>query len=210
MFRHTTKTQKTAGKWVISSHLSSPTVLAIDYELQKALLLGIELLGISRHSHCDEKTFRQLADDIAKLAKWMSFLFGQRELVIIEGSRSKPDTVQFAMRPVCHKCKDANTQHLGNIINQELKPLEPCWSRQIEFLLSCTRTVGIEMFQHCIPPSTLRGFPECLDRLVAVLQRQQQIMQSVMGDQIGVEFEFARPDICAECGEAIEVKDYAR
>ena len=199
------KSLKQTGAYIDLAPSLDNARLQIDYELQTALLIGMELLKILRHPLCYQGAPSQMAADITRLTVWMNFLFDQREHVANEGSEAKADAVKFLARGVCQKCRNANTEDRTNT-NQDVAV--PCWWRQVEFLHNCTRKLGIEMFQHCFPPSTLRGFPECLDRLGAVLRRQQQIMRSLRGGQSDVGIEFCRPDVCAKCGRMIEHKDY--
>jgi hypothetical protein len=180
---------------------SDQTSSQIDLELQKALYVGIELVGMLRHFHHDPRQFAQIRGEITAVAHWMNFLLAQREHITIEIDTQRPDLVKLGGRIVCERCRKSVKDNRNASAHKESAP-PPIWKRQLEFLLACTNKVGAEIFEQGCSSSSLRRFPDCLAKLSNTLQRQRRYLASMGSGELRIEVEHCS-DSCAECGQVI-------
>ena len=183
------------------SILSNQTRLEVDHELQKAMYVAIEQLGMLRHFHHNPRHSRQIRADITAVAQWISFLIDQREHITIEITEQRPDLVKLGGRVVCESCrKGVAKDNYDNTSSYEHSALPPIWKTQMEFLLVCTRRVGMELFEQDCTSYNLRKFPDCLAKLVSVLLRQRRDLSSLGARETRIEVAHSSSS-CAECGQ---------
>src|ERR1035437_4190392 len=156
--------------------------LQVDHELQRALYVAIEQLGMLLRVRHDPRQSAQLRAEITAGAQWIDFLFDQREDIAISANERKPDLFKLGGRVVCESCREeakANSGRTGG--HSDSAPL-PIWKTQVEFLVACTKRVGVELFEHDCASYNLRKFPECLAQLANALLRLRRCLPSGAGE----------------------------
>jgi len=187
---------------VKSSGPSNQTWLEVDPELQKAMFVATEQLGMLRHFHHDPRRSSQIRSDIAGVARWINFLIGQREHIAIEITNQRPDLVKLEGRIVCETCRKGPRDNLGQASDHEDSAPPPIWKKQLEFLLACTRRVGVELFHRECASCDLAKFPGCLAQLMSASLRLRRYLSSM---EVG-EMNFAvglSTSCCAVCGQPL-------
>jgi hypothetical protein len=182
--------------------LSNQSWSEVDHELQKAMYVAIEQLGMLRHLHHDPRQSPQIEVEITAVAQWINFLADQREHIAIEITKQRPDLVKFGGRVVCERCRKGAKDHCSKTSGHEDSAPPPIWKTQLEFLLACAKRVGVELFEQECASYNLRKFPGCLAKLVSALLRQRRCLMSVGPGEPRIEVEH-RSASCAECGEPI-------
>ena len=185
------------------SVLSTQTWREVDYELQKAICVGIEQLGMLRHFHRDPRVSPQIRADITAVARWITFLIGQREQIAIENAEQRPDLMKLEGRVVCERCRKGPRDNIGQTSGHEDSAPPPIWKTQLEFLLSCTKRVGVEFFEQECASYNLREFPDCLAKLVSALLRLRRCLSSMGVGEMTFKVEHSWSS-CAECGQPID------
>jgi hypothetical protein len=184
------------------SVLSTQTWREVDCELQKAIYVGIEQLGMLRHFHHDPRHSPQIRADITAVAQWITFLIGQRKQIAIENAEQRPDLVKLEGRVVCERCRNGPRDNVGQTSGHEDSAPPPLWKTQLEFLLSSAKRVGVELFEQECASCGLTKFPDCLAKLVSALLRLRRCLSSA-----GVEETRSAVDLscsgCAVCGQPI-------
>jgi hypothetical protein len=178
------------------------TSLEVDHELQKAMYVGIQQLGMLRRFHHDPRESRRIRTDITAVAHWIEFLVSQRELIAFEITDPTPDLVKLEGRVVCEKCRKNARYTSAETNDHEDSAPPPIWEKQLGFLLSCTKTVGFDLFEQDCVSCNLREFPDCLVKLVSASLRLQRFLSSrgVGEMDIAVEHSFSS---CSQCGQLI-------
>jgi len=184
----------------ISSNQTWPDV---DHELQKAMYVGLELVGMLRHLPRDRRHSSQIQADITAVAHWINFLLAQREHIAIEIDTQRPDLVKLGGRIVCERCRKSVKDNRNASAHEDSAP-PPIWKTQLEFLLACTYRVGVEIFEQECSSSSPRKFPDCLAKLASTLQRQRRYLASMGSGELRIEVEH-HTDSCAECGLPINL-----
>src|ERR1019366_6440559 len=182
--------------------LPNRTWLEIDHELQKAMYVAIEQLGMLWHLHHDPRQSPQIRADITAVAQWINFLIDQREHIAIEITEQRPDLVKLGGRVVCERCRKGAKDNSGKTSGHEDSAPPPIWKTQLEFLLACTKRVGVELFEQDCASYNLRKFPDCLTKLVSALLRQRRCLSSMGAEETSIEVEHSS-NSCAECGQPI-------
>lgn len=180
---------------------SNQTSSEIDHELQKAMFVGIELLGMLRHFHHDPRQSAQIRAEITAVAHWINFLLDQREHIAIEIDTQRPDLVKLGGRIVCERCRKSAKDNRNASAQKDSAP-PPIWKTQLEFLLARTNKVGMELFEQECSSSSPRKFPDCLAKLANTLRRQRRYLASMGSGELRIEVEHCS-DSCAECGQPI-------
>ena len=183
-------------------NLLDQTSSEIDHELQKAVYVGIELLGMLRHFHHDPRQSAQIRAEITAVAHWINFLLDQREHIAIERDTQRPDLVKLGGRIVCERCRKSAKDSRNASAHKDSAP-PPIWTTQLEFLLACTNKVGVELFEQECSSSSPREFPDCLAKLANTLQRQRRYLSSMGSGELRIEVDHYS-DSCVECGQAID------
>jgi len=183
--------------------LSNQTWREVDQELQQALCIAIEQIGMLWRFHHDPRQSRQIRADITAVAQWIDFLFEQRECIAIEITGQRPDLVKLGARVVCEKCRKGAKDNSGKTSGYDNSaPPLPVWKTQLEFLLACTKRVGVELFEQNCVSSNLQQFPDCLAKLANALLRLRRHLSSMGAEETRIEVRHCS-DSCAECGEPI-------
>src|ERR1022692_4267361 len=183
-------------------NLLDQTSSEIDHELQKAVYVGIELLGMLRHFHHDPRQSAQIRAEITAVAQWINFLIDQREHIAIEMINQRPDLVKLGGRVVCESCRKGAKNNGSKTSGHEDSAPPPIWRTQLEFLLACTKRVGVELFEQDCASYNLRKFPSCLAKLMSALLRQRRCLLSMGAGETGIEVKH-RTKSCAERGQSI-------
>ncbi len=184
------------------SVLSNQTVLEIDHELQKAMYLAIEQLGMLWRFRCDLEQSPQMRADIRAVAQWINFLIDQRESIAVEISEQRPDLVELGGQVLCETCRKGAKNGYSKTSSHESLAPPPIWKIQLEFLLACTKRVGVELFEQDCASYNLRKFPSCLAKLMRALLRPRRCLLSTGAGETGIEVNH-RTKSCAECGQSI-------
>ena len=174
----------------------------IDHELQKAMLVVIELLKMLRRPHHDARQASQIGADVTAVAQWIDFLLGQRANIAIEMRKQGTDLVKFGARMVCESCRKSPKVNSDNTSGQEDSAPPPIWSTQLTFLLACMKRVGLEMFQHDCASYTPRKFSTCLAKLAQTLLRLRRCLPATKAGEQRIEVKHSS-HACAECGRPI-------
>jgi hypothetical protein len=174
----------------------------VDHELQKAMYMAMEQLGMLRHLHIDRRHSPQIRADITALAQWIDFLINQREHMAIEIATLRPNVVKLEGRIVCERCRKGAKDNPKTSGREHSAPL-PIWKTQLEFLLACTHRVGAELFEQGCASSILKNFPDCLAKLSNTLRRQRRYLSSMGSGEMRIEVDHCS-DTCAECGQMID------
>ena len=182
--------------------LSKRTWLQVDHELQKALLVAIELVGMLRRFHRDPRQSTLIQREIAVVVHWVSFLIEQREHAAVEITEARPEVVKLSARVVCERCRTSTKDNLERASSHEVPPPRPIWQTQLEFLLTCIRRVAVELFERDCATSHFERYPDCLGKLMNALLRQQRFLASMGAGQTKIEVQHSS-DRCAECGQPI-------
>lgn len=182
--------------------LPNRTWLEIDHELQKAMYVAIEQLGMLRHFHHDPRQSPHIRADIMAVAQWINFLIDQREHIATEITEQRPDLVKIRARVVCERCRKGAKDNRSKTSGQEESTPAPIWKTQLKFLLVCTKRVGVELFEQDCASYGLRKFPDCLAKLVSALLRQRRCLSSKGVEETNIEVKHLS-NSCAECGETI-------
>jgi hypothetical protein len=182
--------------------LSNQTGLDVDHELQKAMYVAIEQLGMLRRFHRDPRQSPQIRADITAVAQWINFLFEQREHIVIEITEQRPDLVTLGGRVVCERCRKGARDNCSKTSGHEDSAPPPIWKAQLEFLLACTKRVGVELFERNCASYNLRKFPDCLAKLANALLRLRRYLSSMGAGETRIEVEYSS-ESCAECGQPI-------
>ena len=183
-------------------NLLDQTSSEIDHELQKAMYVGIELLGMLRHFHHDPRQSAQIRAEITAVAQWINFLIDQREHIAIEMTNQRPDLVKLGGRVVCESCRKGAKDNGSKTSGHEDSAPPPIWKAQLEFLLACTKRVGVELFERNCASYNLRKFPDCLAKLANALLRLRRYLSSMGAGETRIEVEYSS-ESCAECGQPI-------
>ena len=184
---------------------SDQTLFEPDQELQKAMYVANELLKTLRHLHGDPRRNRQIRADITGIAQWLSFLFAQREHIAIGTIQQRPDLVKLCARLVCETCKKLAKDNCNKrSAPARLTPPPPIWKAQLQFLLTCTRSVGMEVFAKDCASSNSPQFLDCLENLTKVLLRMRRYLEPTDGGELQIEVEHLDDRTCAECGQVVE------
>jgi hypothetical protein len=183
------------------SILSNQTWLEVDHQLQKAMYVTIEQLRMLRHFHHDPRQSPQIQADITAVAQWINFLIDQREHIAIEMTNQRPDLVKLGGRVVCESCRKGAKDNGSKTSGHEDSAPPPIWRTQLEFLLACTKRVGVELFEQDCASYNLK-FPACLAKLVSALLRQRRCLSSMAAGETRIEVKHCS-DSCAECGQPI-------
>jgi hypothetical protein len=173
----------------------------VDHELQKAMYIAMEQLGMLRHFHNDRRHSAQIRADITALAQWIDFLINQREHMAIEIATLRPDIVKLEGRIVCERCRKGARENPKTSGREDSEP-PPIWKTQLEFLLDCTKRVGVELFEQECVSYALRNFPDCLAKLTHTLLRQRRFLSSMGSGETTIEVRHCSGS-CAECGQPI-------
>jgi hypothetical protein len=185
--------------------LSNQTLLELDQKLQEAMYVANELLKMLRRFHRDPRRYPQIRADITGIAQWLSFLFAQREHIAIGTIEQRPDLVKLCARLVCETCKKLvkdNCNRSGAPARSTSPP--PIWKAQLEFLLTCTQSVGMEVFAKDCASSNSPQFLDCLENLTKVLLRMRRYLEPTDGGELQIEVEHLDDRTCAECGQVVE------
>jgi hypothetical protein len=185
-----------------TSILSNQSWSEVDHELQKAMYVAIEQLGMLRHLHHDPRQSPQIEVEITAVAQWINFLVDQREHIAIEITKQRPDLVKLGGRVVCESCRKGAKDHCSKTSGHEDSAPPPIWKTQLEFLLACTKRVGVELFERDCASYNLRNFPDCLTKLLSVLLRPRRCLSSMEAGETSIEVEHSSSS-CAECGQPI-------
>lgn len=179
------------------------SLLNVDDRIQKALHIATELLGIFRHLQFDPRHSLWIRAEIEGVTKWLIFLIGEAEQIGTGVSQQQPKVLKLATRVVCENCRTNSRNELGVDRREVLRSL-PTWEKQVGSLLARTKRIGSEVFEQSCASSTLSPFPDCLTKLVQVLTRLEQDLDSMRGGtETKIESEYDA-DQCAECGGAID------
>ena len=185
--------------------LSSQTSLELDHELQKAMYVAIELLRMLGRFHRDPRRHLQIGADITAVAQWLSFLTAQREHMAIVTTEQRPDLVKLGGRLVCETCrKGARYNRDRTSAQEDSTSLPPIWKAQLEFLLACTKSVGMEVFAQDCALGISQQFPDCLANLTNTLLRMRRYLEPTDGGGLQIEVEHLDDRTCAECGQVVE------
>jgi hypothetical protein len=184
---------------------SDQTLFEPDQELQKAMYVANELLKTLRHFHRDPRRNRQIRADIIGIAQWLSFLVAQREHIAIGAIEQRPDLVKLCARLVCETCKKLakdNCNRSGAPARSTSPP--HIWKAQLEFLLTCTQSIGMEVFAKDCASSNSPQSLDCLENLTKVLLGMRRYLELTDGGELQIEVEHLDDRSCAECGQLVE------
>jgi hypothetical protein len=176
--------------------------LKVDCDLQKAIYVAIELLGMLRRLPHDSRQSPQIRADITAVARWINFLIDQRNHIAIDSTKLRPDLVKLEARFVCERCRNGAKDNYGKTSGHDDSAPPPTWKTQLEFLLACTKRVGLELFEQDCTSYNLRKFPVCLTNLANALLRLRQHLLSMDAGEMPIAVE-PPSDSCAECGQPI-------
>lgn len=182
--------------------LSNLTWLKVDCDLQKAMYVAIELLGMLRRLYQDARQSPQIRADVTAVARWINFLIDQREDIATQISRQRPDLMKLEARVLCESCRNRRKDNRGNTSGHEDSEPPPIWKTQLEFLLAGTKKVGVELFEQDCASYDLRKFPDGLAKLANALRRLQRYLSSMGAGEMRMGVE-PFSDSCAECGQTI-------
>ena len=185
------------------SILSTQTWFEVDHELQKAMYVAIEQLGMLWRFRHDPRQSAQIRADITVVAQWINFLIDQREHIAIEITEQRPDLVKLGGRVVCERCRKGAKDNSSKTSGHEDSAPPPIWKTQLEFLLTFTKRVGVKLFEQDCASCNLRKFPNCLSKLAHALLRQRQYLSSMGAGETRIEVEHYSAG-CAECGQPID------
>jgi hypothetical protein len=177
--------------------------LEVDPELQKAMYVAIEQLGMLRCLHHDARQSPQIRADITAVARWINFLIDERKHVALEISERRSEGMKLGGRFLCESCVKRATDNYSKTSGQEVSAPPPIWKTQLEFLLVCTKRVGVELFEQDCASYNLRKFPDCLAKLANVLLRLHRYLSSMGAGEMRMGVE-PIPDSCDECGQPID------
>src|SRR5450755_3233465 len=121
---------RTAGSGEPST-FSNQTWLEVDHELQKAMYVATEQLGMLRRFHHDPKQSPQIRADLTAVARWIVFLMDQREHTAIEITKQKPDLVKLVGRVVCERCRKGAKEKGSKSRGHEDSAPPPIWKTQL-------------------------------------------------------------------------------
>jgi hypothetical protein len=110
--------------------------------------------------------------------------------------------VKLGGRVVCERCRKGAKDNCGTTSGHEDSAPPPIWKTQLEFLLACTKRVGVELFEQDCASYNLRKSPDCLAKLVSALVRQRRCLSSIEAGETSIEVEHCS-NSCAECGQPI-------
>lgn len=190
------------------SHLSQSTP-TVDHQMQKALYVVVELLGMLRRLDCDPRYSHQVEKAIDELSLGMDFLIKQCEHKDRGTLKQQPKSIKLGAQVVCEECKtSAMATGVLSASTAVLPSLPSTWGSQLEFLLTATQRVGFELFEQRCASSTPGRFPNCLVRLRNNLLRQQQYITPKEGREGETAVEYPT-DSCAICGRPIAVAQEA-
>lgn len=153
--------------------------LEVDHELQKAMYVAIEQLGMLRRLHHDPRQSPQIRAEITAVTRWINFLIDQREHIVIGIAELRPDVVNLGARFLCGRCRKSAKDNNGRPSGHDDSAPPPIWKTQLEFLLACTKKVGVELFEQDCASYDLRSFPDCLPKLTNALLRLRRYLSSI-------------------------------
>ena len=178
----------------------------LSYMLQQADCLAGELLLMLRRLHRNPRHCRRVRAEIVAVAQWMNFLTEECEYIVTETAERRPDGVTLSWGVLCKGCREktASATHRRGRTNayEHLQP-NPSWRAQLEFLLTCTKRVALDLFEQGCGSSDLKNFPECLTKLTNALLRQQRHLAQIAAKEIKIEVQCGSSK-CVECGQSVK------
>jgi hypothetical protein len=179
----------------------------LSYMLQQAgYVAGELLLMLRRRFHRNPRHYRRVRAEIIAIAQWMNFLAEECEYIVTETAERRPDGVKLSWGVLCKGCREKTasaTRRRGRTNAYEhLKP-NPSWGAQLDFLLTCTKRVALDLFELSCESSDLKKFPECLTKLTNALLRQQRHLAHIAAKETKIEVKCGS-DKCEECGQSAE------
>jgi hypothetical protein len=183
--------------------LANQILSEIDCELQKAMYWATELLIMLLRFHDDRRQCLQIRAEVTAVVHWMAFLTAQRERAV-EIAEQRADLVKFGARRVCNSCRQKAHDNRGGNTAQKNSTPPPIWKRQRDFLLACTRRVGMQVLAQQCASSNLQKFPDCLATLMTVLLRQQQLLVGTGVAGTRIEVVYSSEIGCAVCGGSLD------
>lgn len=186
----------------VKTSIGSSNQSEVDHELQKAMYVSIEQLGMLRRLYRDPRQSPQIRADITAVTRWINFLIDQRQHIVIGIAELRPDVVNLGARFLCDKCRKAAKDNRGTPRGHDDSAPPPIWKRQLEFLLACTKQVGVELFEQDCASYDLRTFSDCLAKFANALLRLRRYLSSMGAGEMRMGVE-PFSDSCAECGQTL-------
>jgi len=186
------------------TQLPGNSLVDVDLQIQKALHIATEFLGMFRRLRSDPRHSRYIQIEIEGVTRWLTFLIEENEHIVTGVTQQQPELWKLVTRVFCENCR-TNSKHGVPIDSQQVLRSRPIWEKQLATLRARTKRVGMELFEQSCASSTLSRFPRCLWKLVQVLHRLEQYLGYLGAAETRIETEYSTEQ-CAGCGAAIDPK----